>query len=290
MTQITAPFAHCLTTIYSKAAAKLQTNIEAAFDAGGLPFEIIAGVPANRYGARVTFYPATHAPTLARAFDLERHPWGVPSWIGIRVLPNGEAKVKPYHRAAQFGDRFALPPQLPSDLYPLAASFDRGTTKELYLRQRAPMAWDCFVNAALAPFGHGDYPFKPYPRGIMDGFGLSLRWTDERVTAISLYAFSRALPDDLAIRKQWIEGMEAADLEAYEMALLAARSLGRLTRGKRHSILAWTLERGGEWHRAVSLRVVPTQEQVRYAAAREPICNHGPAELSEQLQPDSRHD
>jgi hypothetical protein len=105
----------------------------------------------------------------------------------------------------------------------------------------------------------------------MDGFGLSLRWTDDRLTAISLYAFSKALSDDLAIQQQWTGGMSEIDLRAYEMAVIGARSLGRLRRGKRHAILAWTLEEGGECHRAVSLRIVLTGQQLRHALDRRPV-------------------
>jgi hypothetical protein len=248
----------------------LQTKIESALNAGGLPFEVIVGVPACRYGARVTLYPAADAARLALAFGLERHPWGVPSWIGIRVMPTGEAKVKPYHRLTRVDDRFLLPTELPADLYPVAAALD-GATKEIYLRRRAPISWDHFVSAAVAPLGHRDFVFQPYPRSALDGFGLSLRWTGDRLDAISLYAFSRALSDDQAIQRQWTQGMSEIDLRAYEMAVVGARSLGRLRRGKRHSILAWTLEQNGEFHRAVSLRIVPPEQQLRHAFDRQPV-------------------
>jgi hypothetical protein len=90
-------------------------------------------------------------------------------------------------------------------------------------------------------------------------FGLSVSWIGARPNAVSLYAFSDSLPDDFSTERQWTAGMNEIDRTAYTMALTAARSLGRLKRGKRHGLLAWTFELDAGWHRAASLNVVPTE-------------------------------
>ena len=251
------PLADCLAAVYPKVRLTLQSNMTRALGAGGLPFEVIAGVPAEQYGARVTFRPVGDPARLATAFGLERHPWGVPSWVGVRIASTGAGRVKPYHRLTRIDDRFALPAGLTGDLYPVAASLD-GDKTELYLRCRSPMPWQTFVEATLAPLGGGEYPFAPWPCSRSDSFGFSMCWSGTRLQAVSLYAFSGALPDDFSIERQWASGMTEIDRTAYAMAITAVRSLGRLTRGKRHGLLAWTLERGAKWHRAASLRIVPT--------------------------------
>jgi hypothetical protein len=186
----------------------------------------------------------------------------VPCWIGLRVSPAGEAVIKPYHRLDQLDNRFKFPDKFTHDLYPLAASL-YGDQKEVYLRQRASCSWESFVERVLAPFGGGEYPFRPLPLNKTDTFGLSVSWIGERPKAISLYAWAGALPDDMSIARQWTDGMSPVDHAAYTSALIAARSLGRLKRGKRHGLLAWTLELGVGWHRAASLNVFPSEIQAR---------------------------
>lgn len=260
-------FAGCLTEPYHNALPSLTSKMEAALGAGGAPFDVTVGAPVERYGARVTFGSARDPCRLAAAFGLETHPWGVPCWVGIRVSPTGATDVKPYHRLGRLDDRFAFPAGFPGDLYPVAASL-QGDRKEVYLRRRAVDSWESFVERALAPFGGGDYPFRPRPMKQADSFGLSVGWLGERPKAISLYAFSGALPNDLSTERQWTGGMNEIDAAAYGMALIAARSLGRLKRGKRHGLLAWTLELGAGWRRAASLNVVPAEFRADTAAAR----------------------
>src|SRR5262249_36962067 len=138
----------------------LNSEMETALLAGGVPFEVIAGTPAERYGARVTFRPSRDSRRLAAAFGLESHPWGLPSWIGIRVSRSGAAEIKPYHRLHRLDDRFQLPFEFTRDLYPVAASL-HGDQTELYLRQQTSSTWESFVDRALAPFGGGEYSFRP---------------------------------------------------------------------------------------------------------------------------------
>jgi hypothetical protein len=248
------PLAHCLTAGWPEIFPILQSKIKFALAASGRPFEVVAGTPASRYGARLTFRPAADPLRLATAFDLERHPWGTPSWIGIRVSPAGVVHAKPYHRLTRLDGRFVLPAGLRGDLYPVMASLD-GDAAEVYFRSSSTCSWESFTAAALASFGGGDFRFAPRPRAVARGFGISFRRTRGRLSAATLYAFSRALPDEQAIHRQWIEGMDETDARAYEMALIGVRSVGRLRRGTWHAILAWTLEENGIWHRAVSLRV-----------------------------------
>ncbi len=227
-----------------------------ALAAGGRPFEVIAGTPNIRYGARITFSPAAGDPRqLAAAFGLERHPWGIPAWIGIRVLQTG-ARAKAYHKFTRLDDRFALPANFPADFYPVMASLD-GDATEVYLRARSPRPWDSFAAVCTAPLGGGEFDFAPRPRSAPHAFCLSLRWCRKRLTAISLYADYHALPDEQSTRSAWIAGMTESDARAYEMALIGVRSLGRLRRGAWHAMLAWTLEDNGDWHRSASLRVPP---------------------------------
>jgi hypothetical protein len=254
-------FTGCLAQAYHKTLPSLNLKMEMALRAGGSPFEIIAGAPAVRYGARVTFRPADDPRGLAAAFGFESHPWGVPSWIGVRVSPRDVAEIKAYHRLERLDDRFPLPPGFSDHLYPLAASLHNNKT-EIYLRQKTSSTWESFVDHALAPFGGGEYPFELRPSTRPDSFGLSVCWVDARPNAVSLYAFSGALPDDFLIERKWVEGMSNTDRTAYANALVAARSLGRMRRGKRHGLLAWTYDLGAGWHRAASLKIVPTEIQL----------------------------
>jgi hypothetical protein len=172
----------------------------------------------------------------------------------------GVTDIKPYHRPERFDNALGFPVEFSDGLYAFAVSL-HGARREVYLRQRTSCSWESFVERALAPFGGGEYPFRPHPSNKPDAFGLSVSWTDEQPKAISLYAFSAALPDDASIERQWMDGMNETDRNAYTTALTAARSLGRLRRGKRHGLLAWTLEPGAGWHRAASLNIFPTENQ-----------------------------
>ncbi|HYG62648.1 MAG TPA: hypothetical protein VEL74_08705 [Thermoanaerobaculia bacterium] len=260
----------CLAVPEPTVLPPLAEAFHRAADAGGAPFEVIAGAPFRRYGARVTFRPTGEAGSLAAAFGLDSHPWGDPTWVGIRVRPDGSVQAKAYHRLegslGRLDGRFVLPPGLPAGLRPVMAALHEGS-RELYLRLGpAAPSWTSFaaaVGAALEMNGiEKDLPFSPPPRPAEDGFCLSLRWQDGALTTLSLFADQRSLPGDGEIRRAWPEGMDETDRNAYEAALAAVRGLGRLPPSHAwHGMLAWTLELSPEgsgfWHRAASLRVPP---------------------------------
>ncbi len=231
-----------------------------ALAAGAVPFEVIAGTPFARYGARITFRAGGDPAGLATTLGLAEHPWGLPTWIGLRARLDGAVHVKAYHPPERLDrQRFALPAGLPEGLAPVMAALD-GDSAELYLRLLPHQSWTSFVAAALAPLGGAaDVPaFSPHPKPADGGFCLSVRWVGGAPAAVSLYADQRSLPGDAAVRRAWAEGMDETERGAYEAALAGVRSLGDVgaTRA-RHGMLAWTRERGGGWHRAASLRVAP---------------------------------
>lgn len=193
---------------------------------------------------------------MARALGVAGHPWGVPDWIGTRVPPDGRLHSKPYHRVIDLDDRFHLPPGLPATLHPVMASLD-GDVVELYLRRSDPCEWVTFVDRCTAVLSAPQPVFSPHPRPAPESFCVSLRWRNGSLSAITVFADERALPDDAAIRAAWPIGMDPGDREVYEVALGAVRSLGKRPLRGWHGMLAWTLEADGTWHRAVSLRVPP---------------------------------
>jgi hypothetical protein len=247
--------ANCLTISCSAAFDHLEHQFELATGAGGRPFEVMAGAPFARYGARAAFTapPAAMWP-MAAALGVGHHPWGTPSWVGVRVSPAGLVRIKLYHRIARLNGRFQLPHELPGDLYPVMAALD-GDTREIYLRAGTAHSWDSFAAACLAPLGGGAYLFAPHPRPAPHAHCVSLKWDHDALFAITLYADHRALPDDQTTGRQWAANLDPVDSRAYEMALAGARSIGRLHRGAWHAMLAWTLEANGQWHRAASLSV-----------------------------------
>jgi hypothetical protein len=248
--------ANCLTISCPAAFEHLDHQFELAAAAGGRPFEVMAGAPFVRYGARAAFTaPSAVLRPLAAALAVDHHPWGTPSWISVRVSPTGLVRRKAYHRHMHLDSRFVLPATMPNDLYPVMAALD-GDTTEIYLRAREARPWASFVKACLAPFGSGrEYPFAPYPRSAMHAYCVSLKWERGALSAITLYADHRALPDDETTGRQWAAGLDPDDSRAYLMALAGARSIGRLHRGAWHAMLAWTFEASGQWHRAVSIQI-----------------------------------
>jgi hypothetical protein len=130
-----------------------------------------------------------------------------------------------------------------------------GTAVELYLRLAQARSWTSFVSACTAPFGGAGHRFSPHPRPAGRAFCLSLRRDQRGLSAVTVYADDRALPDDQEIRRAWTEGMDQAERTAYELALAGVRSLGPRPRRGWHAMLGWTVERDGSRHRAASLRV-----------------------------------
>src|ERR1700682_1756281 len=126
-------FGRCLAAASPETLSQLGAALKRAFACGATPFEVIAGAPFERYGARVTFEHASPGP-LAREFGLDGHPWAAPRWVGVRVAPGGELRVKAYHPVERLDARFELPSEWPGDLHPIMASLD-GDAIEIYLRK-----------------------------------------------------------------------------------------------------------------------------------------------------------
>ena len=247
--------AQCLTASAPETFPDLSGALERACASGATPFEVIAGAPVARYGARVTLQHASRE-TLARAFALDAHPWGTPRWIGIRASPGRPLRVKPYHLVDRLDARFDLPADWPDDLYPLMASLDGGAV-EIYLRKKHACGFRAFATRCFAPLAVAPPAMEPTPRPLDDAFGVSLRREDGRITAVSVYANWRALPRDRDVERIWSASLEPQDRAAYELALAGVRSLGFLPSGNWHAMLAWTADAAGEHHRAVSLSAPP---------------------------------
>jgi hypothetical protein len=231
----------------------LTLSIEKLHKLGAVPFEVIAGTPGERYGARLTFRATGSTAALAEAGGFTHHPWGAPDWLGVRVSRGAGLQVKAYHRLTDLR-RFRLPAGLPAPLYPVMAALHDNAV-EVYLRFGACSTWTEFVQRCGGVLGEVHRPFSPHPRPVESAFCLSLRWQDERLTAVSVFADYRALPDDETIARRWSEGMTERDRTAYELALAGVRSLGRRPFSAWHAMLGWTLESNGSWHRAASLYV-----------------------------------
>jgi hypothetical protein len=241
----------CLTFGSGDDTPILRMSIENVCKFRVTPFEVIAGTPRQRYGARITFQAAGGGTELATAFGLADHPWGDPDWVGVRVGCGSGPKVKAYHRLTN-ASRFRLPPGLPAPLYPVMAALHEGAV-EVYLRFGGCCSWTEFVQRCCGALGETKLSFSPHPRPVENAFCLSLRWQGEQLASVSVFADYRALPDDETIEKRWSEGMTEQDRAAYEIALAGVRSLGRRPFGPWHAMLAWTLESDGSWHRAASL-------------------------------------
>ena len=233
-------------------ATLFAEELKRACDLGAVPFEIIAGTPAARYGARVTFrLPASKAAFLS-TFRLSRHPWGEPDWVGLRSTPGGGIAAKAYH-AIDTIESLPFQQRLTEHLYPVMASLhQRG--REDYLRFRGVCDWRPFAEACLAPLGGASITFAPVPSSKESAFCVSVRVREGILEAITVLADFRALPDDETIRHLWAQNMTKADAEAYELALAGVRSCGRRRLGGWHAMLSWTVERNGTWHKAASLR------------------------------------
>ncbi len=241
----------CLAAASPRTISQIRAVLERAWAAGARPFEVIAGAPRARYGARITFDGAVAA--MAETYGLGAHPWGVPAWVGVRVRDDGETRAKAYHKNFD-ANAFPLWRELPGELYPVMASLD-GDAREIYLRARAELPWSRFAAACLATVGAAPIEFAPRPRPAAHGFCVSLRFSRDTLSAVSLFADWRTLPAEREIERIWAAQLAPEDARAYELALAAVRSAGRLPSGAWHAMLAWSFEAGGEQHRAVSLSV-----------------------------------
>jgi hypothetical protein len=224
---------------------------------GAFPFEVIAGSPHSRYGARVTLqHPTWEDGALGRAFGFANHPWGPPRWVGLRIGASGQLRTKAYHQLTRLDDRFPLPSDFPADLDPVMAALD-GEATEVYLRKRLPCPFEQLARACLAGLGAEPPLAEPLPRPRASGLCVSLRREAGRTSAVTLYADWRTLPRDQEIERVWSAGLGEADRLAYQLAVAGVRSTGFLPRGNWHAMLAWTVEADGTRHRAVSLTVPP---------------------------------
>jgi hypothetical protein len=244
--------ARCL-NFGSAAAPQFETALEKAFMLGALPFEVTAGTPRARYGARMSFFPPAERSEFLATFGLTQHPWGPPVSVSLRTNDKGELVTKAYHRLVP-PLNFSFHEKLAGQMnHFLAALYNDAT--EAYFTYSGSYPWTEFVNLCLT--GLGTVPpqinFQPPPRSTPRSFGAAVLSREGEVKAISVYADYRSLPDDETISRLWTLDMSDAEREAYELTLAAVRSCGARMFGSWHSYLVWTFERGGVWHKATSL-------------------------------------
>ncbi len=254
--------AACIGAAQPATVACLVQEIARVRAAGARPFEVIAGAPHHRYGARITFETSeANRERAAAASGLPAHPWGAPDWIGLRVSPAGDVVWKAYHRFDRVASLVAVPPQLPPTLVPVMAA-RHGGTEELYFRRGEAGAWLPFVDDVcramrmdLTRFEPGVPAFRPLPRERANSFCVSVKFDHDHATAISLFADDRALPHDRTIAAEWAASLAAGDRLAYEAALAGVRALGPPPPRGWHAMLAWTVDARHGWSQAASLRI-----------------------------------
>jgi hypothetical protein len=227
--------------------------IENACRLGAVPFEVIAGTPKARYGARITFRLPSDPSLFVRGFGLEDHAWGSPDWVGFRSRNDGSLGMKAYHQSVKL-DALSFQEKLRGRLDFVMASLD-GDSTETYWRLRGACQWPDFAQTCLEGF-QGSKPafnFQPAPEPVPDTFCVSEKRAGGNVQSVSLFADYRALPDDTTISRLWTQDLPEHERKAYELALAALRSTGQRQRGTWHGMLSWTLECDGVWHKAASL-------------------------------------
>ena len=257
-----AAWADVLRELYAAQPAAAEQVIAASARlraAGGVPFEVVAGAPAALYGTRLS-WRAQHpgaATALATAAGLDKHPWGTPDWIGLRSDADGTVRCKAYHRRPAGLEITTVHRGLVPGLDPVMAALDRSGI-EVYATAPGQLRWAAFVAQALAGFAPAPDPasFQPVPRARARGFAMSARHDGDELVAVSLYAFTDALPDDAAVITRWTSGMSPPDRVAYSAAITAVGQLGTSLRPA-HGLLAWSFDRAGTMMRAASLRVPP---------------------------------
>ena len=226
-----------------------------------LPFEVIAGSPAVRYGARITLRRGDrHAP----AHDFAHHPWGTPDWIGVRLDRAGAVRLKAYHRGPP--PVGGSPPHrgLPPGLTPVMAACE-GDQIEVYGALPGERSWPRFARDCLrwaggeAWAGAGEPGLRGYPRQAADQFAASVKYRAGAPVALSLYAFDGALPDDRRAGEIWSAGLGPADRQAYQAAYAGAQSTGRHPAHRYHAAFCWTYSAGEGESRSVSLRLPPAR-------------------------------
>jgi hypothetical protein len=232
--------------------APLSDAVRRWLDSGGEFFETVVGTPRERYGPRLTL--TVHGDAASHV--LGHHPWGPPTWLGLRVGPDGTIVTKAYHRMRALGDRFTLPAGVPRQVRPVMAAW-HGDTKELYLRSTPVERWSVFAAQVAALVDAEPPKCAPLPRPSAGSFALSLRWTAGELVAVTMFADDRSLPhDDDDIAVAWTDDMESTDRDAYLAAYAGVRAFASSPIRARHGMLGWTVGAGGQSHRAASLRVL----------------------------------
>jgi hypothetical protein len=254
----------CLVARHPAAMDSLAATVRRLRAAGGVPFEVIAGTPASRYGARITFRGARGSDpvALAAAAGLAAHPWGPPDFIGVRTDADGTTRCKGYHRRPPAMGSTTVHRGLPTGLDPVMAAADSSGI-EVYAIQPGELRWETFAQRCLASLGVAppDAGFSPRPWPCPRRFAVSARHVAGDLTAVTLYAFPPALPDDEHVATAWTAAMSQDERVDYVAAVAAVASLGRAT-GRLHALLGWSFGPGGFTSRSASLRVPPLADDV----------------------------
>jgi len=235
-----------------------------ASDLGAAPFEVIAGTPRSYYGARVTFLTALDPQQFLAAFGLDKHPWGVPQWVGLRLSNQAGVVAKAYHSGAMENSALPFDLNFIARLDPIMSSLHDGSV-ERYFRFTGTTSWQEFAATCAAPLSSRLPEFEPAPKPVPSAFCLSVQTHLEAIEAITVLADYRALPDDESIARAWTRNMPAEEADAYQLAYAAIRSCGTRRLGSWHAMLSWTVNHSGEWRKAVSLRF-PAPEKEDAAA------------------------
>jgi hypothetical protein len=90
---------------------------------------------------------------------------------------------------------------------------------------------------------------------------VSARHVAGDLTAVTLYAFPPALPDDEHVATAWTAAMSQDERVDYVSAVAAVASLGRAA-GRLHALLGWSFGPDGFTSRSASLRVPPLADDV----------------------------
>lgn len=244
--------AQCLTFRRPDHTQVLATAIEKTCSLGATPFEVIAGTPHEKYGARMTFWlPADSGKVLAER-GLSGHPWGPPQWFGLRIDNEGRLIAKAYHKIDTMS-RLPVADDFAKKFSPVMSSLHDDVI-ETYARFRERCEWIQFVRACTESLNPHFPDFQPFPQPVAESFCVSVKCRDGDLQAISVFADQRSLPDDDTIRHLWSRDMSSEERETYELTLAGVRSCGPKRLGSWHAMLGWTLEIGGVWHKAASLR------------------------------------
>ncbi len=255
--------AQALVSPFGTAHGELSEAMSDAVARGAILFEVVAGVPHEDFGARVTLDLEHAKPEVVDALALGPLPRGRPRWLGLRVGADGGLRIKGYYTPDHTTDVLTVPPAFPSELDPVMVAQD-SDVREVYYVARESYEWGEFATACLAPVGGALGEFEPEPRPAHRGFGVSLKWKANTLSSVTVFAHRASLPRDAEIPQLWMRGMSVEDGSAYRMYRAAVKAVGPPV-SDWHSLLCWTrdVERG--WTRAASLRI-PTLGRDRVAS------------------------